>query len=35
MAKLTGISVQGLMELRKQVDEILHERRAEIEKQLN
>src|SRR5262245_55109596 len=34
MAKLTGLSVQGLMDLRKQVDEALHERRAEIEKQL-
>src|SRR6516164_7032662 len=34
MAKLTGMSVQGLMELRKQVDQTLHERRAEIEKQL-
>jgi len=34
MAKLTGMTVQALMELRKQVDQTLHERRAEIEKQL-
>src|SRR5215467_8455667 len=34
MVKLTGMSVQGLMELRKRVDEALNERRAEIEKQL-
>jgi len=34
MAKLTGMSVQGLMELRKQVDEVLHKRRAKLEKQL-
>jgi len=34
MVKLTGISVQGLMDLRKRVDETLKERRAEIEKQL-
>ena len=34
MAKLTGMSVQGLMELRKRVDEMLLERRAELEKQL-
>jgi DNA-binding protein H-NS len=34
MVKLTGMSVQGLMDLRKRVDEALHERRAEIEKQL-
>ena len=33
MAKLTGMSVQGLMELRKRVDEMLLERRAELEKQ--
>ena len=30
MAKLTGMSVQGLMELRKRVDEMLLERRAEL-----
>ena len=34
MAKLPGMSVEGLMELRKRVDEMLLERRAEIEKQL-
>jgi DNA-binding protein H-NS len=34
MAKLTGMSVQGLMELRKRVDEMLHHRRVELEKQL-
>src|SRR5262245_44724025 len=34
MAKLTGMSVEGLMDLRKRVDQALHERRAEIEKQL-
>jgi DNA-binding protein H-NS len=32
--KLTGMSVEGLMDLRKRVDQALHERRAEIEKQL-
>src|SRR5215831_10202818 len=34
MVKLTGMSVQGLMDLRQRVDETLKERRAEIEKQL-
>ena len=34
MPKLTGMSVEGLMDLRKRVDETLIERRAEIEKQL-
>ena len=34
MAKLTGMSVEGLMDLRKRVDEMLHQRRAELEKQL-
>src|SRR5262245_30702962 len=32
MVKLTGMSVQGLMDLRKRVDETLKEGRAEIEK---
>jgi len=31
---LSGMSVEGLMDLRKRVDEMLHRRRAEIEKQL-
>jgi len=31
---LSGMSVEGLMDLRQQVDETLHERRAELEKQL-
>ena len=31
---LSGMSVEALMDLRKRVDEMLHERRAEIEKQL-
>jgi len=36
MAKvsLSGMTVEALMDLRKRVDEILHRRRAEIEKQL-
>ena len=34
MAKLPGMSVEGLMELRKRVDEMLLERRAELQKQL-
>ena len=36
MAKinLSGMTVEALMDLRKRVDETLHERRAEIEKQL-
>jgi hypothetical protein len=36
MAKvnLSGMSVEALMELRRRVDEMLHERRAEIRKQL-
>jgi DNA-binding protein H-NS len=31
---LSGMTVEALMDLRKQVDETLHQRRAEIEKQL-
>ena len=31
---LSGMTVEALMDLRKRVDEMLHERRAEIEKQL-
>jgi len=31
---LSGMSVEGLMDLRERVDEMLHRRRAEIEKQL-
>ena len=36
MAKvsLSGMSVEALMDLRKRVDEMLHRRRAELEKQL-
>src|SRR5215469_12421204 len=36
MAKvnLSGMTVEALMDLRKRVDEMLHERRAELEKQL-
>jgi DNA-binding protein H-NS len=36
MAKvnLSGMTVEGLMDLRKRVDETLHKRRAEIERQL-
>jgi DNA-binding protein H-NS len=32
---LSGMSVEALMDLRKRVDEMLHRRRAELEKQLN
>ena len=31
---LTGMSVEALMDLRKRVDEMLDERRAELERQL-
>src|SRR5262245_14448530 len=31
---LTGMTVEALMDLRKRVDEMLHERRAELQKQL-
>ena len=31
---LSGMTVEGLMDLRKRVDETLHKRRAEIERQL-
>jgi DNA-binding protein H-NS len=31
---LTGMSVEGLMDLRERVDETLHERRAELQQQL-
>ena len=31
---LSGLNVEGLMELRKQIDIALHKRRAEIQKQL-
>jgi DNA-binding protein H-NS len=31
---LSGMTVEGLMDLRKRVDETLHDRRAELEKQL-
>jgi DNA-binding protein H-NS len=36
MAKLnlSGMSIEGLMDLRKRVDETLHKRRAELERQL-
>jgi DNA-binding protein H-NS len=34
MAKLPGMTLEGLMDLRKRVDEALHKRRAELEKQL-
>jgi hypothetical protein len=36
MAKinLSGMSVEGLMDLRERVDETLHRRRADLEKQL-
>ena len=34
MAKLPGMSIEGLLDLRKRVDEMLSERRAEIETQL-
>ena len=32
--KLTGMTVEGLMDLRRQVDETLHKRRAELQQQL-
>jgi hypothetical protein len=35
MAKLPGMSIEGLLDLRKRIDEMLHERRAELEKQLD
>jgi DNA-binding protein H-NS len=31
---LSGVNVEGLMELRKQIDAVLHKRRAEIQQQL-
>jgi hypothetical protein len=31
---LSGVTVEALMDLRKRVDETLHQRRAELEKQL-
>src|SRR6516165_2026162 len=31
---LSGMTVEALMDLRKRVDEVLHERRAEIQKQI-
>jgi len=34
LAKLSGMTVEALMDLRKRVDETLHRRRAELEKQL-
>ena len=34
MAKLPGMSIEGLMDLRERVDEMLHQRRAELQKQL-
>jgi DNA-binding protein H-NS len=34
MAKLPGMTIEGLMDLRRRVDEMLLERRAELEKQL-
>jgi len=34
MPKLTGMSVEALMDLRERVEETLHKRRAELEKQL-
>ena len=34
MAKLPGMSIEGLLDLRRRVDEMLHERRAELEQQL-
>jgi len=32
--KLTGMTVEGLMDLRRQVDETLHKRRAQLQQQL-
>jgi DNA-binding protein H-NS len=34
MAKLPGMSIEGLLDLRRRVDEMLLERRAELEQQL-
>jgi DNA-binding protein H-NS len=34
MPKLPGMSIEGLMDLRRRVDEMLHERRAELQQQL-
>jgi len=34
MPKLPGMSIEGLMDLRRRVDEMLHQRRAELQKQL-
>ena len=34
MAKLPAMSIEGLMDLRRRVDEMLHQRRADLEKQL-
>ena len=34
MAKLSGMTVEALMDLRKRVDQMLHERRVELEQQL-
>ena len=34
MPKLPGMSIEGLLDLRRRVDEMLHERRADLEKQL-
>jgi DNA-binding protein H-NS len=34
MPKLPGMSIEELMDLRKRVDELLHKRRAELEKQI-
>ena len=31
---LSGMTIEALMDLRKRVDEMLHQRRAELEKQL-
>jgi hypothetical protein len=31
---LSGMTVEALMDLRRRIDEMLHERRAELEKQL-
>jgi len=34
MPKLPGMTIEGLMDLRERIDEMLQERRAELEKQL-
>ena len=34
MAKLSGMTVEALMDLRQRVDQALHERRAELQQQL-